>query len=304
MSILDDTAIFAAVIQQGGFSHAAKYLGFSNGLISRRIAQLETKLGVTLIKRTTRQIQLTPEGVLFWQHAQRIQQELDTAVCLIQSFAKNPKGRIRISAAPYFGRHYLTPILTEFLQRFKDIQIDLILDDQQLDPIKSQLDLIIRSSGILHNTEPADSNLQMKILLEDKIGLYASPTYITNNGAPTNPQQLAVHTTIRYADSKTISEEDKWYYLQKNKTNFLHLNSTFNVNDIGSALIASISGLGIGRFNNLVAKTAVEKKQLVPVLNNYHWGTYSLYALYPQQKALPKRTRLLLDFISTRAKNL
>lgn len=89
MSILDDTVIFAAIIQQGGFSRAAKYLGLSNGLISRRIAKLETDLGVTLLKRTTRQIQLTPEGELFWQHAQRIQQEMDTAVCLISHWLKN-----------------------------------------------------------------------------------------------------------------------------------------------------------------------------------------------------------------------
>src|SRR3990167_1235764 len=120
MGILDDTAIFVAVIQQGGFSHAAKYLGLSNGLISRRIAKLETELGVTLLKRTTRQLHLTPEGELLWQHAQRIQQELDAAVSLIQASAKKPKGTIRISAPLYFGRHYLTPIIMKFLSDFND----------------------------------------------------------------------------------------------------------------------------------------------------------------------------------------
>src|SRR5690349_21300639 len=104
MSILDDTAIFAAIVQQGGFSRAAKHLGLSNGLISRRIAQLEARLGVSLLKRTTRQLHLTPEGELFWQHAQRIQQELDSALCLIQSYAEKPKGDIRLSAPPFFGK--------------------------------------------------------------------------------------------------------------------------------------------------------------------------------------------------------
>src|SRR3990167_2183108 len=127
MGILDDTAIFAAVIQQGGFSHAARHMGLSNGMISRRIAQLETDLGVTLLKRTTRQIQLTPEGEIFWQHAQRIQQEMDAAVGLIQSSAKKPKGLIRVSAPLYFGRHYLTPVLIKFLENFADININLML---------------------------------------------------------------------------------------------------------------------------------------------------------------------------------
>src|SRR5688572_5413632 len=98
MNILNHTAIFVSVIQQGGFSHAAKYLGLSNGLISRRIALLEKELGVSLIKRTTRQIQLTPEGELFWQHAKRIQLELNEAISHIHSFANNPKGTVRISA--------------------------------------------------------------------------------------------------------------------------------------------------------------------------------------------------------------
>src|SRR3990167_3414156 len=101
MGILDDTAIFMAIIQQGGFSHAAKHLGLSNGLISRRIAQLEATLGVSLIKRTTRQHYLTPEGELFWQHAQRIQQEMAAAISLIQSSAKKPKGIIHLSAPLY-----------------------------------------------------------------------------------------------------------------------------------------------------------------------------------------------------------
>src|SRR5579871_4533386 len=115
MGVLDDTAIFSAVVQQGGFSHAAKHLGLSNGLVSRRIAQLESQLGVTLLKRTTRQLQLTPEGELFWQHAQRIQQEMDAALCLIKSLTDKPKGDIRISAPPYFGKHYIMPILNKFM---------------------------------------------------------------------------------------------------------------------------------------------------------------------------------------------
>lgn len=304
MSVLDDTAIFIAVIQQGSFSHAAKHLGFSKGLISRRIALLEANLGVTLIKRTTRQIQLTPEGILFWQHAERIQQELDSAICSIQSSAKKPKGKIRISAAPYFGRHYLTPILMKFLINFNEIKIDLILDDQQLDPFKSRIDLIIRSAGILQNSKPVDSNLQMKTLITDKIGLYVSPTYIAKNGSPENPNELSMHTTIRYADSKTLSEEETWHYTYNDKINSVTINPTFNVNDIGSALTASIAGFGIGRFNSLVVKDALEQKQLIPILKNYDWGLYSLYGLYPQQKALPERTRLLLDFIYAHTKNL
>lgn len=290
MGVLDDTVIFVAVVQQGGFSHAAAHLGLSNGMVSRRIAQLETDLGVTLITRTTRQFHLTPEGELFWQHAQRIQQELDSAISLIQASAKKPKGSIRVSAPLYFGRHYLTPIIIKFLNDFNDIDIDLTLTNQKLDPIKAGLDLVIRGAGYLDETTLQDSNMQMKVLLKEKIGLYASPAYLQKHGEPQHKDDLLKHTTIHYADNK-------WTYHAAHQKGVVTLTPQFNVNDIESALIACIAGCGIGKFTTLNVKNALEQKQLHPILQQYDWGDYHLYAIYPHQRTLPKRTRLLLDFI-------
>ncbi len=273
MGLLDDTAIFVAIIQQGGFSHAAKYLGLSNGLISRRISQLEKNLGVTLIKRTTRQFHLTPEGELFWQHAQRIQQELDSAVSLIQSSAKKPKGLIRVSAPPYFGRHYLTEMLVKFLNDFADIQIELILSNRQLDLIKEKLDLVIRGAGYLNDAKLHDSGMQSKLLIKEKIGLYAAPGYLYKHGEPVNSAELMSHNTINMDDAK------------------------FKCDDIESALIACVQGAGIGRFTDLNVRGALQQRQLQRVLTQEDFGEYHLYAIYPQQKSLPQRTRLLLEFI-------
>lgn len=304
MGILDDTAIFVAVVQQGGFSHAAKHLGLSNGLISRRIAQLESDLGVTLITRTTRQLHLTPEGELFWQHAQRIQQELDSAVSLIQSSAKKPKGTIRISAPLYFGRHYLTPIIMKFLNDFNDIKIDLILSNQKLNPLKSQLDLVIRGAGYLEeDTALQDSNMQMKIFLKEKIGLYASPAYLLKYGTPKDCDDLVNHAIINYADNTRPSEQTKWSYITGNKHSEIAIYPKFNVNDIESGLIACVAGFGIGKFTDLNVKSALQQKQLYPLLKQYDWGNYHLYVVYPNQQTLPKRTRLLLDFIYAHTRN-
>lgn len=297
MGLLDDTAIFTAVIQQGGFSKAAKYLGLSNGLISRRIAQLEEKLGVSLIKRTTRQLHLTPEGELLWQHAQRIQQELNAAVSLIQSSAKKPKGIIRLSAPPYFGRHYLTPIITKFLHNFNDIKIDLILSNQKIDPIKAQIDLVIRGAGYLDDTMLQDSTMQMKLLLKEKIALYASPDYLVTYGEPKKPEELINHAIITYADDSKLAEVEKWNYIYKNINESVLVKPKLNSNDIENSLIACVNSGGIAKFTDLNAKDALEKKQLLPILKPYNWGYYHLYAVYSKQQALPKRTRLLLEFI-------
>jgi len=305
MALLDDTAIFVAVIQQGGFSHAAKHLGLSNGLVSRRIAQLETALGVSLIKRTTRQFHLTPEGELLWNHAKRIQQELDTAVSLIQTSLKKPKGTIRISAPVYFGRHYLTPLIMDFLNDFEDIKIDLILSNQRLDVIKDQLDLVIRGKGFLENiTSLKDSSLKMKILYKEEIGLYASHSYLLEKGMPHSPEDLNNHLIINYADSKSISNVDTWGYIYKNKKNNVILKPKFNSNDIESNLTACQAGFGIGRFTQLNVRHALQYKKLQLILQEYNWGYYNLYALYPTQQALPKRVRLLLDFIESHMKNM
>ena len=296
MGILDESALFTAVIQQGGFSHAAKYLGISNGLISRRINQLEASLGVSLIKRTTRELRLTPEGELFLQHAVRIQQELDSVLSLIQSSAHKPKGTIRVSAPPYFGQHYLTPIIIKFLNDFPDIKIDLVLSNNQLNPIKEQLDLVIRGAGFILEPRLQDSSMQMKLLLKDKIELYASPYYLHKHGEPANCIDLSSHLLINYSFQHRVQNE-KWPYIDKEGTGEFSFEPSFNANDIESCVHACIAGFGIGRFTELNARQALQKNQIRPILQQYDWGTYHLFAIYPQQQTLPERTRLFLDFI-------
>ncbi|ARB93078.1 LysR family transcriptional regulator [Legionella longbeachae] len=302
MGMLDDTALFVAVVQQGGFSHAARHLGLSSGLVSRRIAHLESKLGVTLLKRTTRQLHLTPEGKLFWQHSYRIQQELNEALSLIQSSAKKPKGLIRISAPSYFGRHYLTPLLSQFLDDFQDIKIDLVLDNQKLDLVKEQLDLVIRGAGYMDNeTMLKDSSLQMRLITKEKICLYASTEYLLKHGEPKLIDELLNHRIISCMNLNHINQE-KWNYTYDNKHGSVTFEPQFNCNDIDSALIACVNGCGIGKFTDFNAKIALQQGQLRPILTKYDFGFYHLYAIYPHQQALPRRTRLLLDFIMTHLK--
>lgn len=303
MSILDDTSIFYAIVQQGGFSRAAKHLGLSNGLISRRIANLEKELGVALIKRTTRQFHLTPEGELFWEHAQRIQHELSSALSLIHSSATKPKGTISISAPPYFGRHYLAPIITKFLVNFNDININLILTGQQLDPIKEELDLVIRGAGYINKSTFKDSGMKAKLLRKEKNMLYASQSYLLKFGDPATPDDLPNHFIINYINHNRVPEHASFTYRHRGKSKSVNFNAKFNSNDIETNLMACIAGRGIGKFTDLNVRAALQQQQLRPVLAEYDWGDYHLYAVYSQQESLPRRTRLLLDFIIAHCDN-
>lgn len=304
MGMLDDTAIFVAIVQQGGFSHAAKYLNLSNGLISRRLALLEASLGVSLIKRTTRQITLTPEGQIFLQHAQRIQQELDSALVFMQGSANKPTGLINISAPVYFGRHYLTPVIMKFLTEFPGIKINLVLNNNQLDPIKHNIDIIIRGTGYLENRGLKDSTLHVKSLFKEKIKVYASTTYLQKNGEPKKVMELANHTIIGLSNSTGLDELLQWSYRYKNQRESVTVVPSFNTNDIESSLIACSSGYGISRFSDLNIRSLLQQQLVKAILDDYDWGTYELFAAYTHQKVLPKRCRLLLDFLSNHMKSL
>lgn len=299
MGILDDTAVFAMVVQQGGFSRAAKQLGLSNGLISRRIVKLEQELGVTLLKRTTRHIQLTPEGELFWQHAKQIQQEMDKALCMIQGLSDKPKGYIRLSAPHYFGLHYLIPILNQFRDNFPEIKLDLFLTDQYLDPITQNLDLLIRGSGYFEQTMK-DSSLKTRLLSAEPIHLYASSEYLVKYGVPTIPEDLKKHKIIGHADLMQNTPET-WQYIHKGKSNGILVEPCVRVNDVEGRLAVCRGSQGIGKFSAFINRE--ERNLLQRILPDYDWGKVHLYAVYAQQ-SLPKRIRLLMDFISAQVKGM
>lgn len=302
MSLLDDTVLFATIVQQGGFSRAAKQLGLSNGLVSRRLTHLENELGVSLLKRTTRQIHLTPEGEMLLQHAQRIQQEMDTARCLIQSLSEKPKGHIRVSAPSYFGRYYLMPILIKFMQTFDNIKIDIIIADQFIDPVKNNIDLLIRGIGYFDKAF-SNSSLRTKFLLKRKIALYASMAYLIEHGQPEHPDDLLKHHIIGFTNTPSSSGHETWHYDYAGKESNITLQPKFNCNDLDSRLLACRAGQGIAKFTDLIFQDGNDNNQLKPVLSQYNWGEFSLHAVYAQQQSLPQRTRLLLDFIVANIQN-
>lgn len=304
MSLLEDTAIFAAIISTGGLAKAAQKLNISNGLVSRRLAALEKQLGVTLIKRTTRQLALTPEGELFWQHAKRIQQEMDSALCTIHALSDRPTGHIRISAPPHFGRHYLSPILNEFMGQFEDITIELFLTNKRMDPIEHNIDLLIRGVGYLQHHLP-DSNMISRLLMKSKNRLYASKEYLIKHGVPQTPDDLTNHRILGQGFFDETVTEETWTYWMKGKEMHVSLVPIYLTNDMECRITACLAGRGILKYADMIQQNClVREAPLVKVLENVDWGEMSIYAVYSQQQALPVRTRLLLDFITARTKHV
>lgn len=295
MQILEDMSLFAVVVDRGGFSHAAKFLGLSNGVVSRRIAELEKKLGITLLKRTTRQIHLTTEGELLWQHAKRIQGEMQQALDVLNASAENMKGTLRVSAPIFFGRKILLKTVRHFLNNHQEMSVSLNLSNHYLEPLSGNIDLLIRATGYLDRTYLPDSSMKQKQLQKYQLKLYASTDYLKEHSLPTL-LTLAQHNIIGYAfDDMKI--EEKWQVHTGRAFESMTLQPKLKCNDMGAVLEAALAGYGIAKLPDFALHESPENA-LVEVLPEYDWGTMVFYAVYPNQPFLPKSTRLFLDYLS------
>lgn len=302
MSLLDETSIFATVIHEGGFSHAAKKLGLSNGLITRKIKSLESRLGVSLLIRTTRKLKLTQEGTMFLRHAERIQQELEAGVCLLSSANDQPKGHIRISSGIFYARYYLTTIICDFLQEFPGITVEIIATNEIVDPLAHNIDLLFRGRGFVSSSEE-DAHLKGRFLMNYEIGLYASPNYLATHAEPRQPDDLINHKIISYSNLEDERSDETWKYTFKGKSNQVIVQPFLKSDDVESMIAICKAGLGIIRISSLSGKLEIEAKNLRRILPDYCFGKSKMYVLYPYQSGLPKRVRLLLDYILARLPN-
>ncbi len=146
---------------------------------------------------------------------------------------------------------------------------------------------MIRGAGYLEEGTLKDSSMRMKLLIKEKIGLYASPVYLQKHAEPKVVDELSNHVIINYVAAKKLIDQEKWKYSYKNKVSSILLMPKFNCNDIESALTACISGYGIGKFTDLNVKQALQKQQLLPILQQYNWGQYNLYASIHSNKLCP-----------------
>ena len=304
MGIYDDASVFASIVKNGGFSHAAKVLGFSNGLVSRRVAQLEEELGVKLLRRTTRHFDLTPEGQIFYLHAERILQELNSAKSALKSVAEKPSGLIRIGAPAHVIRCYLSPLINRLLPDFPKVSIDLVTSDNLNYLQQNKIDILVLGVSAIKAPPPFNDDLQAAFLVELDYFLCATSNYLHHFGEPAHPDDLAVHQGIYFnesnqAVSKEVSRPMAWQYLEGSSVFQADCIAKLVSTDIDTCIDACLSNLGIGRFAMPYVETHLQSKKLVNVLSEYSWGKVSLYAMH-LKKGVTKNTLLILDYLTSR----
>ncbi len=289
MSQLEQMQVFVRIVEAGSITQAAEQMHIAKSAISRKLSDLETRLGVTLLTRTTRSQSLTDTGRQYYHDCLRILNDIYETEGQITNQHATLSGRIKVSLPLSFGINVLSPILTEFKVLHPQIELELDLSDRKADLIEEGFDLAIRI-GILK-----DSNLIAKKLTDVKLLLCASKDYLDKNGWPQDPTDLMInHQRLHYR-----TEPESWDFEDSEGKHFsIKVPYSITANNGDFLTQAACDGLGLTLVPNFIAKPYIESKQLESVLEDYlSTMRIGAYAVYPYTRHLSLRVRELIEFI-------
>jgi len=287
--LLDGIVIFSSVVDAGGFSAAGKRLGHSTSHISKSVAELERRLGVRLLNRTTRSISLTEDGRAYHQRCRIILDIAEEAGAVAEERRDEPRGTLKLTAPVSFGLSHLANSLPEFLRRYPDVVLDVELNDRMVDLVSDGFDLAIRVGRL------EDSSLVSTKLSESRGIIVASPEYWDRNGRPTSPTDLKHHKCISYSNMAT---PDEWSFRTpegKHQKVKVPLAAQCNSAELETAFAAA--GLGVTRLPEFACQTALESGKLEIVLSAFEAEPLGIYAVYPHRAHLSAKVRAMVDFL-------
>lgn len=282
--------VFARVVEEGGFTAAAKALSMTPSAVSKLVARLEARLGSRLVNRSTRKLQLTAEGLTFHERALRVLADLDEAERSVAACAV-PKGRLRINANVAFGLHHLLPLVPKFTARHPEVQIDVTLTDQVIDLLDERAELAIRVGPL------RPSQLVAKKLGDSRVVLVASPDYLARRGTPAHPDDLAAHDLITFNFARHC---DEWPFSIAGERVCYPAHGRAMVGDGESAAHLAKAGQGITRVGIFHVTGDIAAGRLVPVLEGFNSGDLeTISAVYVGHAGpLPARVRAMIDFLA------
>lgn len=283
---------FVTVVEQGGLSAAAKYCRKSPSAMSKLMTRLEARLNTRLINRSTRGLQITEAGRIFYKRSIRVLSELEDAEQSI-TLEQTPAGHLRISSGIATGRTFLLPLIPAFMQQYPKITLDITFTDKVIDLIEENTDVAIRF-GVLKN-----STLTARKLAEARMLVVGSPGYLKKHGIPKTPKGLAKHNLIRLNFSRTIKG---WPFKKGRKKITIRPKGNIEVSAGEIMHQLTLDGVGLGRMASFMVEQDIEAGRLVEVLGDYHTGEKeALYAVFLGQGSfVPARIRAFIDFLADR----
>jgi DNA-binding transcriptional LysR family regulator len=288
---LNDIVVFARVVEAGSFTAAARLLGMPKTTVSRRIAALEREVGVRLVQRTTRSLNMTDAGRLYYEQSSQALRTIEDANLRLAEARAEPSGTIRISAPVGFGGHFLTSAVFDFLAAYPKTKVDLHLTDDTLNLVGNRIDLAFRT-GIL-----ADSTLIARKLGSTHRILCASPDYLARRGVPVASADLAGHHCV-IAGPSTGSAH--WVLDGPRGQETVAVSGRFAANEMQAVVAAAIAGYGIAQLPYQVAEAFVRDGRLRRVLGDYTTPVGGLYAVYPSSRHVSPLVKAFIELAAER----
>ncbi len=284
--------VFVRVIETGGFSAAARSLELSPSAVSKLVSRLEQRLGTRLLQRSTRQLQLTPEGCTFYERGLRVLAHLDEAERCASAHAA-PRGRLRVNANVPFGHHFLLPLLPDFLARHPQVGVDLVLTDEVIDLLEQRTDVAVRA-GPLKN-----SRLVARRLGATPMVIVAAPAYAARHGLPETADALLAHNRLDIGHPRAQSG---WPLLVDGQRRVVPTHGSARASDGEALRRLVLGGVGMARLAAFQVQDDIAAGRLLPVLEQANPGDLEeVHAVFQGQGGyLPLRVRALLDFLVER----
>ncbi len=289
MDRLTEMEAFATVVDQGGFTDAARKMGISKSAVSKHVSALEARLGARLLNRTTRRVSPTEIGLAYYDRARRVLNDAGEADAFVTAMQSAPSGLLRISVATDFGVNHLSPVLGRFLQEFPDITVNMVLNNRYVELISEGFDMAIRIG------ELEDSTLRARKLTETSRRMIAAPAYFQQYGRPEKIDDLNGHKLLHYSNQANGAV---WKLTAPSgEKRQVRTAGWLTVNDGQSLLNACISGLGIAYLPSFLYADAMARGLVQEAMPDLPVETQGIYAVYPPGRFTQPKVRAFIDFL-------
>ena len=291
MDLLTGMRTFAAVVATGSFTGAAERLGISRALTSKYVGQLEEHLGVRLLNRTTRRLNVTEVGQTCYRRCRQLLEEMDELEAAVRLQQAAPRGRLRVAAPTNFGERYLTRAVADYLAERPGMSVELVLSDRFVNLVEEGFDVAVRIGRL------ADSSLIARRLVPMRVALSASPAYLQRAGKPAHPRELGGHECII---DTNLPDPGQWTFQDRDSNFRVKVRGRFHVNNALAVREMLLTGLGIGLCPWFVIEEDVQAGRLQVLCGEYELTGRGINAVYPHHRHLAARVRTFVDFLVER----
>lgn len=293
MDRFDAMQAFVRVVETGSFTKAADTLYMSKTSVTQLVQQLEARLRVKLLNRTTRQVNVTADGAAYYERVVRLLADMDDAETSLSSASASPRGRLRVDVPSPFARMILVPALPAFYARYPDIQLDMGVSDRIVNLIDENVDCVVRGGEI------TDRSLVARRVGDLQLGVFASPGYLQRAGMPTHPRDLenTDHRIVGFLWSR-IGKPFPYAMHRGSESLNVHGRYSLAVDDGNAYLEAGLAGLGVLWLPDYMSRAHLARGELVPLFEDWRLDPMPMYVAFPPNRHVSAKLRVFIDWIA------